>query len=257
MGKGTKIEWAGSTWNPWYGCHKVSPGCKHCYMYREMNKFGMDPTTVQRSKTKFRDPLKWTEPEVIFSCSWSDFFHAAADPWREEAWDIIRQTPQHLYLLLTKRPANIPDRLPKDWGDGWGNVMLGISAENQRYLQKRLPVVARVPSQGLFVSGEPLLGGLDFTRITLPKGYQWNALKLYNKHSTYGALKAVDWVITGGESGPDGERREVSLDWMRAIRDQCREYGVSYMTKQIDKVQPIPPDLDIQESPEQVHATVS
>lgn len=115
MGSESAIGWTDATWNPWMGCHRVSPGCAHCYMYSYMKRVGRDPETVVRSKTTFRDPLKWREPRTVFTCSLSDFFHEAADEWRPEAWEIIRQTPQHRYLVLTKRPERIRDHLPEGY----------------------------------------------------------------------------------------------------------------------------------------------
>ena len=108
MGNKTGIEWCTSTWNPWRGCHKLRAGCKNCYMFREQNQYGHDPNIVVRSKTTFNDPLKWKEPAKVFVNSWSDFFIEEADPWRDEAWDIMRRTPHLTYQILTKRPENIP-----------------------------------------------------------------------------------------------------------------------------------------------------
>ena len=108
MAKTTGIEWATATWNPWHGCTKVSPGCAHCYMYRDKTRYGQNPAAVTRSKTTFFDPLKWKEPQArIFTCSWSDFFIEEADAWRPEAWNIIQNTPQHSYLILTKSIARL------------------------------------------------------------------------------------------------------------------------------------------------------
>jgi protein gp37 len=99
MGKTTNIGWCDATWNPWRGCIKISPGCKHCYMYRDLSgprlrRLG-NPFDITRSKTTFKDPLTWKEPLVIFTCSYSDFFIEQADDWRPEAWEVIRRTPQH------------------------------------------------------------------------------------------------------------------------------------------------------------------
>ena len=105
MGETTKIEWTGATWNPWYGCLKVSHGCDNCYMYRDMERYGRNPSVVTRSKTQFNMPLKLKEPTLIFTCSWSDFFIREADEWRAEAWEIMRQTPQHTYQVLTNALA--------------------------------------------------------------------------------------------------------------------------------------------------------
>jgi protein gp37 len=101
MGTTTGIEWTKSTWNPWYGCIKVSPGCQHCYMYQWAERSGREPRRVTRSKTRFREPLQWSDGRPIFTCSLSDFFIEQAEPWRPEAWEIIEQTPRHTYLILT------------------------------------------------------------------------------------------------------------------------------------------------------------
>ena len=113
MGANSTIEWTEGTWNPWHGCLKVSPGCAHCYMYRDKRRYGQNPTAVVRSKTAFDAPLKWKEPKTIFTCSWSDFFIAEADAWRKDAWEVIRRSPQHTYQILTKRPERISGHLPK------------------------------------------------------------------------------------------------------------------------------------------------
>lgn len=181
MATTTTIGWTEATWNPWHGCTKVSPGCKHCYMYAFKDRMGQDPSVVLRSKGNFTAPLKWKEPRVIFTCSWSDWFIAEADPWRDEAWEVIRKTPQHTYQILTKRPERIAGRLPWiDPADAWPNVWLGVSIETQHYVAPRLDPLILAPAAHRFVSAEPLLGPLDLTRY----------------------LPAIDWVIVGGETGP-------------------------------------------------------
>ena len=223
MAENTAISWASATWNPWRGCTKISPGCKNCYMFRDQIKYGHDPEVVVRSKTTFIDPRRWAEPQRIFTCSWSDFFHEAADPWRAEAWDIIQQTPEHLYLILTKRPERIAAHLPlapdnrvtqhydPTWP--WTNVWLGVSVETQKYTS-RMDVLRQVPVHGnqRFVSAEPLLGPLELD------------------------LAGFGWVITGGESGPG--HRPMEPDWCRSIRDQCKAAGVMYHHKQGSHLRP-------------------
>jgi protein gp37 len=206
MAELTKIEWTDSTWNPWMGCHKVSQGCKNCYMFREQIQYGNDPNIVRRSKTKFTDPLKWKEPRKIFTCSWSDWFIEEADPWRAEAWDIIRHTPQHTYQILTKRPERIDACLP---AFDLPNVWLGVSAEDQESAAKRVKHLFGTPFPVRFVSYEPALGPLDLG-ISI---------------GSY-----VDWVIMGCESGPHA--RPMDLDWARSMRDQCQPAGVSFFLKQ-------------------------
>lgn len=122
MSKSSFIEWTQATWNPWHGCIKVSEGCRYCYMYRDKTRYGQNPKIISKSKTTFDDPLKWAEPQLIFTCSWSDWFIDAADDWRDEAWEIIRKSPHHTFQILTKRPERIADHLPSDWGAGWDNV---------------------------------------------------------------------------------------------------------------------------------------
>jgi len=211
MGERSGIEWTDATWNPWRGCTKVSPGCAHCYMFREQIRYGRDPEVVTRSKTTFHAPLKWREPRVVFTCSWSDWFHEAADPWRDEAWDVIRQTPQHTYLILTKRIERADGRLPwAAFGDPWPNVWLGVSVENQRFAH-RLRILNTLPATVRFCSAEPLLGPLSIGEYLGPRH--------------------VSWVIGGGESGPGFRATEVS--WLRALADQCTARGAKFFLKQL------------------------
>src|SRR5437868_587512 len=109
MGTETGISWTEHTWNPWRGCTKVSPGCANCYMFREQRRYGRDPTQVVRTKT-WNDPIKWNRQaaeagrkDLVFTCSWSDFFHEGADEWRDEAWAVIRSCPNLIFQILTKR----------------------------------------------------------------------------------------------------------------------------------------------------------
>ena len=188
MGKDTKIQWTDATWNCWHGCKKVSPGCKYCYMFRDKERFKQDPTEVIRSAGNFNAPLKWKEPKLIFTCSWSDFFIEEADEWREEAWEIIRNTPHHTYQILTKRPERIAQCLPDDWGVGYKNVWLGVSIENQLEMPQRLMELAAIKAKVRFLSIEPMIGSVTFN-------YSSIARDLFTKR--------IDWVIVGGESGND------------------------------------------------------
>lgn len=229
MMENSKIQWCDSSWNPWQGCIKVSPGCKLCYMYRDKKRYGQDPRNVVRSKPPtFNAPLKWFKPQRVFTCSWSDFFIKEADSWRQDAWDIIRQTPHLTYQILTKRPENILDRLPDDWGDGWPNVWLGISAENQEQLDRRMIPFTAIRAKIKFLSCEPLLGELDLSR--------WLGL-VKNKHLGDWAKYRpdVNWVIIGGESGPNA--RPMSLDWARKIDYQCQQAAIPVFWKQLGAVQ--------------------
>lgn len=208
MSATTRIDWTDRTWNPWTGCTKVSPGCAHCYMFSGQRRWGRDPEIVSRSKTTFHEPLRWREPDFVFTCSWSDWFHPEADAWRAEAWEIIRRTPHLTYQILTKRPELIAARLPADWGEGWPNVWLGVSAEYRRQFVERVELLRQVPAVMRFVSAEPLLGpqpDLD--------------------------LDGIGWLIAGGESGEGC--RPCHPEWLRELGDQCRSAGVEFWLKQL------------------------
>lgn len=214
MGDATGISWTESTWNPWMGCTKVSAGCDNCYMFREQRQYGNDPEMVRRSKTKFTEPTKWEDGRLVFTCSWSDWFHADADQWRDEAWDVVRACPRHTFQILTKRPGRIARHLPADWGDGWPNVWLGVSVEDDdRANMSRLDVLRGVPARLRFLSAEPLLGPLTGLN-----------------------LDGIGWVITGGESGPG--HRYIDRDWVRDIRDACVARGVLFHHKQWGGMRP-------------------
>jgi protein gp37 len=211
------IEWTDATWNPWMGCERVSPGCAHCYMYREQRQYGHDPEAIRRSKTKFLEPLRWHQPKFVFTCSWSDWFHPGADAWRERAWDVVRQTPHLTYQILTKRPELMADRLPDDWGTGWENVWLGVSIENSRFTW-RADVLREIPAAVRFVSAEPLLGSLfDTSGRRLPLD-----------------LDRIDWLIVGGESGPGA--RPLDLAWAHELAAECDRTATAFFMKQLGTV---------------------
>jgi protein gp37 len=227
MGERSGIEWTEATWNPWHGCLKVSPGCKNCYMYTEKARYGQDPMLVVRSKTLFNEPLKWVRsgkpPKFCFTCSWSDFFIEQADDWRAEAWQVIKATPEITYQILTKRPERIVAHLPADWGAGYPNVWLGVSAEDQEYADKRIPLLLSVPAQVRWISAEPLLGPID--------------LEPYLGNREFVDFKqGLNWVVVGGESGPGA--RPMHPEWARELRDQCTSVGVAFFFKQWGEYKP-------------------
>lgn len=222
----TTIRWADYTWNPWQGCTKVSAGCRHCYMYRDKARYGQRPDVVARSKDgTFFMPLakdrrgQWKVPPgaLVFTCSWSDFFHAAADPWRREAWEIMRARRDVHFLVLTKRAENIAARLPADWGEGWPNVWLGVSAENRKYLYARAPELFKVASQHYFLSLEPQLEDVSVA--------PWLRSR----------LAGFDWVFSGGESGEESSHAWDPAWGLRTIRE-CQAAGVPVLIKQLGTV---------------------
>ena len=219
MAKESLIQWTEATWNPWHGCAKVSEGCKFCYMYRGKEQYKKDPTIVQRSSTKFKEPLKWKEGKLIFTCSWSDWFVEDADEWRNETWEIIKQTPHHTYQILTKRPERILQCLPDDWGNGYPNVWLGVTSENMNRMRERLTVMRTVPAVLKFVSAEPLLGSVASTLTT----------ELLRS-------AGIGWIIVGGESGNNTGKyrfRPMEEKWADDLVMDCLNAEIPIFVKQL------------------------
>ena len=210
----TAISWATHSWNWIQGCRKdehASESCGSCYMYREKMRYGQDPTKVVRTSDKtFNAPLKWPAGSRVFTCSWGDFFHVDADPWRADAWEIIRKRQDMLWMVLTKRASRIKDCLPTGWPEGFGNVWLGITAENQRRLDERWPHLGSIEAAGYWLSLEPMLSS-----ITIPESF----LRLGTKA----------FVVVEGQSGP--EAVPTHPQWVRNVRDQCVEWGVGFHFK--------------------------
>ena len=159
-------------WNPWHGCRKCSEGCQHCYMFfldRMRNKDGAD---IYRTKNGFHYPLQKTRDgrykiqsgELIRVCMTSDFFLEEADPWREEAWDIMRQRPDVKFFLLTKRPQRVKDYLPKDWGSGWDNIFFNVTCENQRRADERIPILLELPFKHKGIMCAPFIGPVSIEK---------------------------------------------------------------------------------------------
>ena len=266
MGKNSKISWCDHTVNFWQGCHKVSEGCKNCYMFRDKKRYGQDASVVVRSKpATFNKPLSWGDPAKVFVCSWSDFFIEEADEWRTEAYDIMQQTPHLTYLLLTKRPENIASR----WGGAQSlakNIWLGVTAENQEEANKRIPILLKTPATKRFVSIEPMLGPIDITPFLHYATIGKDSGDFENPHT--GEIETIevpvyknsenrlDWVIVGAESGP--YRRPFKIEWVRSIVEQCKVARVSVFVKQLHidgkvsgNMEEWPEDLRIQEFPVQ------
>jgi protein gp37 len=251
MGETSKVEWTDSSWSPWYGCHKVSQGCAHCYAYREMAKYGKQPNIVTRSKTTFRAPLSWAKKKAnwgkkIFVCPWSDFWIEEADPWREEALHIMRQTPMFTYIVPSKRLERVPDHLPGDWGAGWEHVWLGASIEDQAAADLRVPLLLRIPCKTRFLSCEPLLGEIDSDLWIVDGygGYRYNALTGEEWPFTVEPIlgNKINWVIAGGESGSDA--RPCHPDWMRSLRNQCEQASVPFFFKSWGEYIPAEPPAE-------------
>jgi protein gp37 len=235
VGETTQIEWADGTFNGWWGCARVSPACQNCYAETFDRRLGGSHWGVGRPRRVFGDehwaqPLKWNAKAAasgvrrrIFCSSMSDIFDAEAPPGAlARLWNLIRETPNLDWLLLTKRPERIAASLPADWGNGWPNVWLGTTVENQKYADLRLPQLLAIPAVVHFISAEPLLGPLELRRFLQPA--EWSSPR-FSARAT-----RLTWVIGGGETG--ARARPLQLEWIRGLRDQCVESGTPFHFKQ-------------------------
>lgn len=263
MGK-TSIEWTDASWNPIVGCTEISPGCANCYAarlaatrLREVRAYaGLATGTIEkipeprRSHRFQRAAIRWTgqlrflperlqeplrikKPTKFFVCDMGDLFHEGVhDEWLSEIISVILNCPQHTFQILTKRPA----RMLK-WFEYVGycasrgnahlkefplpNVWLGVSVENQHFADERIPFLLSTPAAVRWISAEPLLGHLDLQS----KARGTPSYRLQNDF-----IKCLDWVVCGGESGPNA--RPMHPDWVRFLRDQCQAAGVPFFFKQ-------------------------
>lgn len=225
MSINTAIQWTDATWNIARGCTKVDEDCKFCYMYRDsMDNTRYNPLDVIRAKTVFDMPLHYKETKsavwsgcpLIFTCSLTDFFHPAIDPYRHEAWDIIRRCPHLIFQILTKRPERIIDCLPADWGESWNNVWLGTSVGSVKGCD-RMYKLANIPAAVRFISFEPL-----YERLAT----NWDLSEIMSFH----------WVIIGGESGNDTGKyryRPCMTEWMEELVHAFDSCGVPVFVKQM------------------------
>lgn len=213
----TKIEWANKVWNPVTGCTPVSAGCANCYakaMHKRLEHIkgsgyldGKKHFSVRLHPDRLNEPLKWKKPQRIFVCSMGDLFHEDVPSlFVDRVRATIRNSRQHLFLMLTKRPASMCDYF-SPMGALY-NLHVGVSVEDQPTTDERMLLFLQTPAVKRFVSYEPALGPVDF--------------------SPY--LSRLDWVIMGGESGPGA--RPMHPDWARSVRDQCKAAGVPFFLKQ-------------------------
>ena len=245
----TKIEWTERTWNPVTGCTKVSPGCDHCYAEGIARRFaggkafpnGFDVTLHPE---RLDAPLRWRKPARVFVNSMSDLFHDdVPDEFIAHVWATMALTPQHTYQVLTKRHGRMRSLLVNWRDNGFGdaiaaamfalpgpgriiqwplpNVWLGVSVEDQKRAELRIPALLDTPAAVRFLSCEPLLGPVDlkpwmvFSETTL----------------TMELAHRLQWVIVGGESGPGA--RPMGLDWAQYLVGQCQRTGVPVFVKQL------------------------
>lgn len=232
MAENSKIEWTDHTFNPWQGCQEVAPECDNCYAKALVERFGHDFAERRRtSVANWRTPVRWNKQheaffavhgrrQRVFCASLADVFdNQAPDEWRRDLWDLIEETPNLDWLILTKRIGNVM-RMARtiDWFAGRKNVWLGISVGTQETANRDIPKLISVPARVRFLSMEPLLEPVSVFNIDgpidLPRGRP----------------SPIHWVITGGESGP--KARPSNPGWFRSLRDECIDAAVPFLFKQ-------------------------
>ena len=202
-------------WNPWHGCIRKSEGCDNCYMYFLDRMRDQDGSHIYRTKSGFYYPLqkdrkgnyKIRSGEMIRVCMTSDFFLEQADPWRAEAWEIMRQRSDVIFFLLTKRPERVPECLPEDWGDGWENIFFNVTAENQRRADERIPMLLELPFRHKGVMCAPFIGSVSM-RAALETGQ-------------------IEQVLCDGENY-DGSR-PCHYEWVQNLRQECVDNNVTFV----------------------------
>jgi protein gp37 len=210
---------------------------------------GSDPFAVTAHFDKFDAPLKWRKPRTVFVCSMGDLFHEDVGHNVHQAlWDVMELTPQHTYLILTKRADNMLDtvELLQVSHGILPNVWLGMTAENQKRADERMPLLLQCPAAVRFVSIEPMLGPINMYKH-LPGDIDSGGFDPQGYPISLDSWPGVDWVIVGGETGPGA--RLMDPDWARGVRDQCQAAGVPFFFKQMSKKAPIPDDLMVRQWP--------
>ncbi len=201
-------------WNPWHGCHKCSPGCLNCFVYYLDKKRNIDSSIVNKSKTNFNLPLKKdrygnfkiSSNTEVATCFTSDFFIEEADSYRMEAWKIIKERPDVNFLICTKRIERFYNCIPSDWNDGYPNVIIAVTCENQQKVLERLPILLSIKACKKYILASPLLEEIDLAPF-LSSG-------------------KIDMVSVAGESYENA--RECNFDWIIKIKRDCLKYNVKF-----------------------------
>ena len=201
-------------WNPWHGCTKISPGCKYCYVYRQDEMYGSEISSSECRKTgNFYLPIKrkrdksWKieSGKLVFTCFTSDFLLKDADSWRPECWEMIRQRSDLHFYFFTKRIDRFMECVPDDWGDGYDNVIVGCTVENQEMADYRLPIFRSLPIKHKSIIASPLITAMDISPYL---------------------DETIEEVSVGGESGVDA--RPCDYDWVLSLRAQCVAHGIPF-----------------------------
>ena len=208
-----------ANWNPWHGCTKISAGCKYCYVYRQDEMYGAaGAASVCRKTAAFDLPIQksrdgsWKIPggKIIFTCFSSDFLLRDADDWRTDCWQMIRRRPDCMFYFFTKRIDRLAECLPGDWGDGYENVIIGCTVENQERADFRLPIFLAFPIRHRTIIAAPLLTALELRPYLDPD--------------------KIEELSVSGESGR--EARPCRYEWILSLRQQCMEARIAFQFHQ-------------------------
>ncbi len=201
-------------WNPWHGCTKISPGCKYCYVYRQDEMYGSEiSSSLCRKTAQFDLPIKKKRDgsykippqSTVYTCFTSDFLLKDADGWRGDCWKMIKERSDCFFIFFTKRIDRLESCLPDDWGDGYDNVVIGCTTENQQMADFRLPIFTALPIKHRLIITAPLLEKIDIS-----------------EYLDFG----IDEVSAGGESG--ARARPCRLEWILDLRQQCIRKNVTF-----------------------------
>lgn len=209
-----------AVWNPWRGCHKKSEGCANCYIHRADSRKGIDTDKIYKTEelykpieTDKKGNYKIKSGQTVFLCFNSDFFVEEADAWRKEVWDMIRTRYDLHFLFLTKRIERFHIGLPDDFHDGYDNVTVCTTIENQLRANERLSILKDLPIKHKMITIQPMLEKIDILD--------------YIDNS-------IECVIVGGESGSNV--RPLNYDWVLDIREQCIKKNVSFEFRQLGSI---------------------
>lgn len=202
-------------WSPWRGCHKVSEGCKYCYIHKGDLKRGVNTNEIVKTdnfyapiaKTK-KGEYKIKPGQTVYLCFSTDFLIEEADEWRQECWKMIKERSDLNFLFLTKRIERFLTCIPDDWNDGYDNVTVGCSIENQDRADFRLSLLSTLPIKHKNIICQPLIEEVNLEKY----------------------LDDTELVIVGGES--DKNARPLNYDWVLSIREQCITKGIPFEFRQ-------------------------
>lgn len=202
-------------WNPWRGCHRTNEGCLHCYIHKGDIKRGTDTNVITKTKDFYKPvernkngEYKIKSGTLVYVCFSSDFFLEEADDWRMECYEMMKERNDLHFLFLTKRISRFYEVLPLDWKDGYDNITIGVSIENQKNADEKLSFFKTLPIKHKHIDCQPLIESINIEKY----------------------LDNIELVLVGGES--DVSARPLDYDWVLDIRNQCIKQDTTFVFRQ-------------------------